>query len=389
MRRLQSALIAFELAGSLALLVGCGLMMRSIVNLVRTDLGFEMAHVGYAHLVLPATYGSPPALLAFYEPLAERLSTSSRSPIALADFIPFSEGPKQPVQCDDGARAAQAASVRAVNAGYFATLGIDILQGRTFSASDRLDGEPVAVVSETLARQLWPNVSPLGRRLLAGEPPREGDPPLPWRTVVGVVSDVRQSYADDDLRDVYLSFSQVPSRFTSLYLRTDQPVSSWLPVVRGAIAEINPFVAINASGALAGEDRQLAGTTFLTSMLTVSAAFTAFLALLGIYGVTAYAVQQREREIAIRMALGATGGTIIRMFLKQRSIVLIAGLACGLLGAIVVARMLEHQIHGVKPFDLMTFVATCALLTITAALATWWPAKRAANRNPSGLLNES
>lgn len=389
MRRLQSTLIGFEVAGSLALLVASGLMVRSIVTLVRTDLGFEMAQVGYAHLVLPArVYASPPPLIGFYDPLVERVSASARSPIALGDFVPFSEPRKQPVQTDDGP-AGTTTSVRAVNAGYFTTLGIEIRQGRTFSASDTLDSQPVALISETLARQLWPNASPLGRRLLAGDPPRGEAPPIPWRTVVGVVRDVRQTYMDDDLRDVYLSFSQAPSRFTSLYLRTDQPVSSWLPALRAAIAELDPYVIVNASGALAAEDRQLKGTTFLTLMLTGFAAFTVFLALLGIYGVTAYAVQQREREVAIRMALGATGDTIVRMFLRQGGVVLAAGLACGLFAAVVVARMLEHEIHGVKPLDLSTFAATCALMIITGMLAIWAPARRAATRSASGMLNES
>ena len=389
MRRLQSTLIAFEVAGSLALLVGSGLMVRSIVNLVRTDLGFEVTQVGYAHLVLPSrVYTSPPPLVGFYDPLVERVSTASRSPIALGDFVPFSEAQPQPVQADGG-RAGTTAGVRAVNAGYFTTLGIEIRQGRTFSPSDTLGGEPVALVSETLARQLWPNASPLGRRLLAGSPPRGDAPAIPWRTVVGVVGDVRQTYADDDLGDVYLSFSQAPSRFASMYLRTDQAVSSWLPAVREAIAELDPYVIVNASGALAAEDRQLAGTTFLTSMLTGFAAFTVFLALLGIYGVTAYAVQQREREIAIRLALGATGDTIVRMFLKEVGVVLAAGVAGGLFAAVVVARMLEQQIHGVTPLDPSTFAATCALMITTAVLATWWPARRAAIKSPNGMLNES
>ena len=113
-----------------------------------------------------------------------------------------------------------------------------------------------------------------------------------------------------------------------------------------------------------------------------------FLALLGIYGITAYAVQQREREVAIRMALGATGDSITRMFLKDGGVVLAVGLTCGLLGAIPVARMLEHQIHGVKPLDLATFVATSGLMMLTGLLATWWPARRAAAQSPSRLLNE-
>lgn len=390
MRRLQSTLIAFEVAGSLALLVGCGLMVRSTVNLVRTDLGFDMTNVAYAHLVLPGTYASPSALVGFYDPLVERLSASSQTPIALVDHLPFSEPRRQSVQTDDGTGASDQAGVRAVNAAYFATHRIAIVQGRTLTESDRLDAEPVAMVSETLARRLWPNGNPLGRRLrAAGQQPSENAPSTPWRTVIGVVRDVRQTYVDSDLRDVYVPFSQAPSRFTSVYQRTDQSFSSWLPAVRAGIAEINPYVTINDSGPLVSKDQQLAGTTFLTSILTGSAAFTAFLALLGIYGITAYAVQQREREVAIRMALGATGDSVIRMFVKEGGIVLGVGLACGLLGAIPVARMLEHQIHGVEPLDLSTFVATCALMTMTGLLATWWPAKRAATRTPSALLNES
>jgi putative ABC transport system permease protein len=389
MRRLQSTLIAFEVSGSLALLVGCGLMVRSIVNLVRTDIEFQMTNIAYVHLVLPATYDSPGALAGFYDPLVERLSASSQSPIALADHLPFSEPRSQSVQTDDGVGANDQAGVRAVNPAYFATHQSDIVQGRTFTESDRLGAEPVAMVSETLARRLWPNGNPLGRRLRAGQAPSETSLSTPWRTVIGVLRDARQTYADSDLRDVYVPFSQAPSRFTSVYQRTDHPFSTWFPAVRAAVADINPFVTINDSGPLASKDQQMAGTKFLTSVLTWSAGFTAFLALLGIYGITAYAVQQRQREVAIRLALGATGDSIMRMFLKEGGIVLAAGLAGGLLGAVVMARMLERQIHGVKSLDLSTFAAMCVLMALTGLLATWWPATRAATRSPSGLLNES
>jgi hypothetical protein len=327
--------------------------------------------------------------MGFYDPLAERLSAVAGSSIALADFVPFVETPRRPVHTGDRVIAADTAGILAVNAGYFTTLGIEIARGRNFTAADRIESDPVALVSATLARRLWPNANPIGQRLSIGEPSNRDAPSPTWRTVVGVVRDVRQTYGDTDLRDVYLSFPQVPGRFASLYLRTEQPALSWLASVRGTIADIDPYVTINVSGALSDEDRQLAGTTFLSAILTGSAAFAVFLALLGMYGVTAYSTQQREREVAIRIALGATVDTIVRMFLKQGLIVLAAGLACGLLGAIVVARTLEHEIHGVRPFDLWTLAATCALMISTALPAIWIPARRAAIRSRTGLLNEN
>jgi hypothetical protein len=280
-------------------------------------------------------------------------------------------------------------SVLAVSADYFSVLGIPITQGRAFTPRDRLGAEPVAVVSDTLARRLWPDGSAVGRRLRTAEYPAAGSPLTSWRTVVGVSRDVRQTYADEDRKDIYLPFFQAPNQYAPLVIRTDRPASYWLPKVRAAVASIDPAVAIYESPSLEQEaERLLAGTKFLTSMLTGFAIFAAFLAVLGIYGVTSYAVQQREREMAIRIALGATGRTVIRMFLNDGARVLAAGIACGLLAAAAVTRMLEHQLYGVQPFDASTLVATCALMAVAGLLATWWPARRAATKDPLPFLRE-
>ena len=190
-------------------------------------------------------------------------------------------------------------------------------------------------------------------------------------------------------QDIYIPFFQAPNQYAPLVIRTDQPASFWLPAVRAAIAAIDPEVAIYESPSLQQEaNRLVAGTRFLTSMLTGFAIFAALLAVLGIYGVTVYAVQQREREMAIRVALGATRSTVVRMFLGDGALVLVSGIACGLLAAAALTRVLEHQLYGVQRSDPSTLFATGALMMAAGLLATWWPARRAAITDPLPLLKE-
>jgi putative ABC transport system permease protein len=390
LRGVRSSLIAFEVAGSLALLVGCGLMIRSVVNLLRADLGFQTAHVMRARIVLPArAYPDGPALLGFYERLTGQLAMLSLGPTALTNLPALFEPPKQPVEADSDAATGLAVSVLAVSADYFSTFGIPVTQGRAFTPRDRVGAEPVAIISDALARRLWPDGNAVGRRLRTAEYPAAGSPLTSWRAVVGVSRDVRQTYADDDRKDIYIPFFQAPNQYAPFAIRTNRPASSWLPQVRAAIAAIDPEAAIHESPSLEQEaERLLAGTRFLTSMLTGFAIFAALLAVLGIYGVTAYAVQQREREMAIRIALGATGRAVIRLFLSDGARVLAAGIACGLLAAAAVTRMLEHQLYGVQRFDGSTLAATSALMVIAGLVATWWPARRAAIKDPLPLLKE-
>ena len=217
---------------------------------------------------------------------------------------------------------------------------------------------PVAVVSETLARRLWPGESALGRQVRGVVQTEGGSTPGPWRTVVGVAADVRQEYADPNVADVYAPPESVGGSGLSTCAAIGRsPRSSAMdapsrPDSTAAVVDLPRTVV--------GENRQLAGTTFLTTLLTGFAAIAGFLAVLGIYGVTACAVQQRQREIAIRMALGAPGGRVVRLFLKEGAVVLAAGLAAGLVGATAAVRILEHQLFAVEPFDPATLAATAS-----------------------------
>jgi predicted permease len=390
MRRGRSALIVLEVAASLALLVGCGLMIRSVLNMVNADLGFQTEHIVRARVALPPrTYPDPAAFLRFYDRLNERLTSTSNAPFALTNSIPFYEYPPTGFEIDSAASERLNAGILAVSESYFGLLGINIRQGRGFTAADREGAEPVAVISETLARRLWPNGDAIGQRIRPADQPDRNVRAV-WRTIVGVARDVRQTQTDSDLKDIYLPFLQAPSRYAPLFFRTDHPQAFSVKTLRSAVAEIDAEVLVTGESSLASEgNKLLAGPRFLMSLLTGFALFAALLATLGIYGVTAYAVQQREREVAIRAALGATPRAILRMFLQEGGLVLAIGIGCGLGAAVAVARLLANQLHGVRPFDVATLLAACVLLALTGLLATWWPARRAAAPNSLAALNEN
>jgi putative ABC transport system permease protein len=397
MRRLRSSLIVLEIAASMALLVGCGLMIRTVLNLTRTDLGVKTERLARVRVALPnRTYPDDASFLPFYDRLRERLRSTSNSPFALTNFIPFYETPKQALEIDDGAGKGNAngltGGLLAVSENYFEMFGVNIKQGRGFTAADRAGAEPVAIISETLARRLWPNDwaagGAVGRRIRTADQPVPGSPLTVWRTIVGVARDVRQTYTDSDQNDIYIPFFQSPSRHAPLYFRTDRFGASGLEALRAEVARIDPQVLISGEISLDREAAKLlAGPRFLMAILTGFAVFAALLATLGVYGVTAYAVQQREREVAIRAAIGASPAAIVRMFLKEGGIVLTAGIGFGLLAAVAVARTLESQLHGVRSYDLLTLLGACAFLAAAGALAIWSPAKRAATRNPVSALN--
>ncbi|MGQ0650299.1 MAG: ABC transporter permease [Gemmatimonadaceae bacterium] len=391
MRRVRALLIAFEIGGSLALLVGCGLMIRSAVNLVRVDRGFESDRVVRSRIAFPGrAFPDAQSVLGFLDRMTERISARSQSPVAFTSWPPFVETPKHLVQTEGMESGGTSAGMVAVSAGYFATLGITLRQGRDFTVTDRVGTERVVVVSETLALRLWPAQGAIGRRLRTVNPLIPNARPSEWRTVVGVVGDVRQRFADEERGEVYTAYLQEPpDRFASFYFRSDRPALSWSEPLHTLIAELDSRVMVSEPLALASDDRELAETRFLTSLLTGFAIFAGFLATVGIYGVTAYAARQREREVAIRIALGATRREVVGMFLREGSVVLMIGVIIGVLAGAALARVLSNQIHGVGPFDLTTVLVSSAAMALASALATWWPARRAATANPLGALNEA
>lgn len=393
-RRTRSALIALEVAASLALLAGCGLMVRTVVHLLSVDLGYRTERVLAASVGLrERSYPDAVVRQAFYERLVRRLAqVPGVESVALTNWPAVAPPRPQPLEAEDAAGAARReAGIVGVSPGYFATLGVPRVEGRDFALSDRIGAEPVALVSETLARRLWPQGSVLGRRIRATgrEAPGADPSSVAWRTVVGVVKDVRQSHTDEDRADLYVPLLQVPGRFASVYVRTAGEPLLWLSALRRALKEIDPAASLQATGTLQGLiDEQLARPRFLAGLLAAFAVFAVLLALLGMYGVIAYAVKQREHEIAVRMAVGADARDVMLLFLRQGALVLGIGIAAGLYGAAVIGRLLAAQVHGIRSNDPPTLVAASLAFACAGLAAVWWPARRAARTDPAVALRE-
>jgi putative ABC transport system permease protein len=383
-RRARAALIAVEIAASTALLIGGGLMLRSVAHLVGTDLGYETNRVFRARIQLPnAKYRDAASFTAFYGRLDRQLAAVPSLTFSLSTFVPLWEPPTQPLEADQGDNSTLRTSVTSVGPNYFRTLGIELRDGRGFTSADRVGSEPVVVISESLARSLRPRGSALGTRIRTTESFGTGEPVRVWRTVVGVARDIHQTHADVDLNDAYIPFAQGVSRFASAYIRADGSPQQWLETLRTVVASIDADVFVGPAPALSAQaDNILAGPRFVTAVLTVFAVFAASLALLGIYGVTAHTVQQREREIAIRMAMGASAGAVIRMFLRNSGKVLLIGVIGGVFAGTAGSRILQSQLHGVERFDPWTLAVTCLLLVTAGLFAAWMPTRRVARTDP-------
>jgi putative ABC transport system permease protein len=388
MRRLRSTLLVVEVAMTLVLLAGCGLMIRSVATMARMDVGFAPDQLARARISLrPVDYADQRSFSRFFERFIERADAAG-APVVFSSWPPFAEFPEHAIEMEG--RDGHILNAGFVNVGpnYFSTLGIALRSGRAFSANDVGPSASVAVISESMAKRLWPAGDVLGRRVRQIlVTPRGPEPPGPWQTVIGVAADVRQSYGDTNMHDIYSPW--IPdSRFGSFYTRTARPLASVTRVLRGAAGDIDPRAVVNELRAVTDENRERADATFLSMMLAGFALVAATIAVLGIYGVTAYSVQQRERELAIRMALGAGGRAIASLFLRESGVLLAAGLVAGLGGAVAVARVLEHRIFGVQRFDGSTLAVTSALMAATWLIATWWPARRASHKDPAVSLRD-
>jgi predicted permease len=388
-RRWRATLIAAQVAGAVALLVGSALMVQSLLHMVRTDFGIRTDGLVRVGVDFPEWPNDSPQLRAVvYDQFVGRVAAVTGAAVPLFQWPQFFETPKQPVLTGTAGAAAVELGVVPVNAAYFETLGIALKQGRLFSDDERPGAEPVAVVSESAARRLWADGLAVGRPIRVADRFISGSLDTGWRTVVGVVADVRQTFDDADLADVYLPFMQALPDGAWIYATTDRPAGELHAALRAAADSVDSRTLLRIAVPLRQEAaRQWATPRFLMFMLTGLAAFAVLLAVVGIYGTTAFAVQQREREIAVRLALGASGTGVTRMFLAESARVVAAGLLIGVAGAVALARLLAHHLHLVDALDLRTFVASAVVVAATALATTWWPARRADGRPITRALN--
>ncbi len=391
-QRARSALIALEVAASLALLAGSTLMMRSVINLLQVDFGIEAGNVASVPMTLrQRTYPQPADRLAFYERALARVEAiPGIESVATTNWWPLQAPQPRLLQVDrSGARVEGRAGVIGTSPAYFATLGIPLVAGRVFTPRDRIGSEPVAIVSDTLAKRLWPDGGSIGAHVNLIEESQRGERRSSALQVVGIVRDVRQTPEDDDLADLYVPVLQSPGRFSWMYVKTAGDPLTWMPQLRSAFAEIDPEISFETPRTLqAAIAQQSSRQKFMAWLLGGFSTVAGLLALVGVYGVIAYAVRQREREIAVRIAVGADPHRITRLFVIEGSRVMLAGLALGLAGAVGAGRALESQLFGVPPIDPLTLLTTTAGFAIAGYVAVWWPARRAAATDPAAALKE-
>jgi predicted permease len=384
--RLRAGLIAAEIAVSLALLAGSTLMLRTVVSLLGTDLGFEASRVINASVTLRQNrYPDGPSRAAMFERISARLITvSGVESVGMTTFWPLQQARALPIEIEGRpGQEATPATVQGVSVDYFATLNIPLAAGRWFTNADRLGAEPVAVISETLARRLSPAGAALGLRLVLPVDEKQKE----QRRIVGVVRDVRQVPADAELADVYVPMMQAPTRFAFVLVRTAGAPSAWLAPLAAAFRDVDPELAVDRARPMQQDvDALTARPRFLASVLAAFAAAAAALALVGVYSVIAYAVRQREREIAVRIAVGADPARITRVFLRQGGGILAIGLIAGALAALAGGRLIESQLFGVSAHDPLALSLSAGAFAAAGLFAIWWPARRAAATEPAIAL---
>ena len=395
-RRLRSLLIGVEVAAALALLVSSGLLIRTSAKMLGTDPGFHAEGLVMADVALRTrAYPDASSRARFYERLLERIDGSGgagRS--ALGSEWPLYRLEGRRVQALGLEPESAQPGITQVTAGYFAALGLPVLDGTSFDAHDRPGGDRVIVVSQSLARRLWPGQRAVGQELRIAEAGADPDSVSEGvaRRVIGVVRDIaRVDYHDGRVHsnpealDVYVPLLQDPGLSVHLFVRG----GSGPDALRAAVAELDPDVAVEPPRSVAELlEESRSGPRQLAWVLSSFAAFAALIALVGVYSVCAYSVRQREREIGVRLVVGADPATVTRLFVREGGSSIAAGLAVGLLAAAALGHVLRSQLFGVEPLAPGLLAATTALFAACGGLALWWPASRAARVDPARVLKD-
>jgi len=395
-RRARTALVVAELALSLVLLVGAVLLVVSFRNLTEVSPGFQAEQVVTTRLTLPASrYGDYARVVAFYEALFERLqAVPGVTRVALTSAPPFS-GLDARLNLEIERRTAAFSSPtpvrahpRVVSNDYFATLGIPLLRGRGFTEHDSSTAPNVIVINQATARRYWPDEDPLGQRISLGAPQQ-------WRTIVGIVGDIRHGSLDADAEpEAYMPFAQ---RFDALgsglargltvVMRTTLDAAAIAPLLRAAVASVDsqqPVAAIQSMEDLIARSVAPRRVNFL--LFSAFALIAVTLTAAGLYGVMAYLVGQRTREIGVRIALGASPRAILAMGLRQAGSMMAAGIAIGVLGALALTQSLTALLFGVRATDIRVYVGVSLLLAVVALLAVAVPLARATRVDPISAL---
>jgi putative ABC transport system permease protein len=390
----RDALVVAEVATALVLLVGAGLMLKTLARLRAVEIGFRSDHLLTMGTMLPRSqYTDPARRLAFFERVIEGVrALPGVEGAAYNSLLPFqSPGNTQSFRVEGrpGPAPGEAsdALLRVGDPQYLKTLGVRLLEGRLPDSRD-IGGAPlVIVVNETLAKRWWPHESPLRHRIAMGS-----RPPV-WRTIIGVVKDVHERGYELEMKPgVYIPYPQFLDTWaqpTSLMVRTKGDPAALAGAVRRVIASVDPTQPVSAVMTMDEIlDRDVRDRSEQMTLLGAFAGLALLLASHGLYGVLSYAVTQRSREIGLRMALGASARGVMGMVVWRGLLLTGGGLAIGLVAALAATRLMKTLLYGVDAVDPATFAGVSALLGTIAVLACWIPARRAARVDPIVVLRE-
>jgi putative ABC transport system permease protein len=380
-------LVAAQMALACVLLVCGGLLFRSLDNLMRVDPGFRAQHAILFDVSLPSSrYPTGADQARFYKTLEDELSATPGITSA-GGLLYFPYRPKLWLThaWADGTSPAEGEEpvvfFNLIAGDYFRAMDIPLKAGRFPDAREMWEQSRGVVVNEALATQLFPGGDALGRGLRSG---RTG----PAREIIGIVGNVRQKRLDEPPKpELYTTFASMPMPFMTIVARTTRDAASMLDVVRGVVRRRDPGLAIaNLAPLAAYVDAHTADRRFALTLLAMFGALAVGLGAIGVYGVMSYSVAQRQREIAIRLALGAVPGGVRSMIVRDALTVVLVGAAAGLLAAAIAGRLLAGLLFGVGGIDPLTYAAVPSTLVLVAIVASWIPARRASQVDAIGSL---
>ncbi|MSR21016.1 MAG: FtsX-like permease family protein [Gemmatimonadetes bacterium] len=397
--RVRKTLVVAELAFAVVLLVGSGLMLRSVAALQDVDLGFEEENVLTMEVSLPVgDYSESSAVAQFYADVIERagalpgvVAVSATSGLPPVRTLNANDTEFEGVAQTNDGPPHNVDYYTAIEGGYLETLGTEVTEGRGFQPADALGQAPVLLVNERLAETFYPGESPVGGRIRPS-----GDETDPWFTVLGIVADVKQAGISEPAGTELYFYNPQLAQFDAVFLtmslviRVERDPLALASAVERIVRELDPALPVanvqTLEETIAGA---MAQPRFLTLLLGVFAGIALLLASVGTYGVMAHSVAQRNREIGIRMAMGAEPGSVRALVLRQGAGLAAAGLALGVLGALGLTRFLASQLYEVGPTDVRTFVTVPLILGGVALLACYIPARRATRIDPVEALREA
>ncbi|HEY7546948.1 MAG TPA: FtsX-like permease family protein, partial [Blastocatellia bacterium] len=386
--RLRSLLVISEVALSLILLVGAGLMIRSFLKLIQVDPGFNPSHVLDASIALsPARYDKADSQIAFFDQLIERTRTlPGVETVGAVDNAPLVGGSNQydfgiesrPLTPADGIIHTD---LSVASSDYFRAMGIPILKGRAFTDQDIATSKPVVLIDENFAERFWPGENPLGQRIAYD---RDENRNIRWREIVGVVRRVKHYGLDADARiQIYVPYRQHASNAMDLIVRAEGDPVNLASAVRNEVLALDkdqPIADITTMERALADS--LAERRFNMSLLGVLGAVALLLAAVGIYSVIAYSVTQRTHEIGLRMALGAQTSDVMKLVVGRGLKLILTGVAIGLAGSVALTRLMKGLLFEVSAADPLTLALISLILTGVALAACYLPARRATRIDP-------